>query len=93
MAGELATILRDQAPLGEFLLLWPFNVEATDFVSAKLKPVHVVGKVEHEVILLRVVLKKLTLRHQVLLRVFRRLAHEITLGCIDDAPTDLSFLH
>ena len=67
VAGELASILGNEAPFREFLLLWALDVESADFVPTEFKPVHIVGQVEHQVVLLRILLKELALRHQVLL--------------------------
>ena len=59
VAGELATIFSYQTPLREFFLLRALNIETTNLVSSKLKPVHVVRKVQHQVILFRVLFEKL----------------------------------
>ena len=67
MAWELTAVLGNQSPLREFFLLGPFDIEAADLVSSKLEPVHVIGQVEHKVILFGILLEKLTLSHQVLL--------------------------
>ena len=67
VAGELTPVLGNQSPLREFFLLGPFDIEAADLVSSKLEPVHVIGQVEHKVILFGILLEKLTLSHQVLL--------------------------
>ena len=65
MARKLTAVFRDQSPLREFFLLRALDIKTTNFVSSEFEPVHVVRKVEHQVVRLRVMLEELTLRHQV----------------------------
>ena len=63
VARELATIFSYQPPLGKFFLLRALNIETSNLISSKLKPVHVVCEVQHQVVLFRVLFKKLALCH------------------------------
>ena len=47
VAGELASVFCDQAPLGELLMLRTFDKESANFVASEFKPEHIVCQVEH----------------------------------------------
>ena len=67
MTRKFTFELGDEAPFGEFLLLWPFEIESADLVASELKPVHIIGLIYVEQVLFRIGLKELTLSHQLLL--------------------------
>ena len=57
VARELAAILGDEAPLGEFFELGSLYKKTADLVAPELEPKHVIGQVEEKVILLGVLLE------------------------------------
>ena len=67
MTGELALELRDQPPLRKLLSLWPLDVESANLIAPELEPVHIVGQIEVQIVLLGIGLEQLTLGHQLLL--------------------------
>jgi len=60
---EFTTVLSNEAPLRELFLLSALHIEPPDLVASKFEPIHVVCQIEHQMVLLRVLLEKLTLRH------------------------------
>jgi len=79
VAREFATVLCDQAPLRELFLLRPFDVESADLIASEFEPEHVIGQVQHQMVLFGVLFEELTLRHQILLRLLLVVADEIAL--------------
>ena len=67
VAGELTLILCNKSPFGKFFGLCTFDKKTSDFVPTEFKPKHIVGQVQVQVVLFRVLLEELTLSHQVLL--------------------------
>ena len=57
VAREFATILSYESPLWEFFLLGPLNVQSANLVAPELKPEHVIRQVQHQMVLLRVLLE------------------------------------
>ena len=76
---EFSAVLGDQAPLRELFLLGSFNIESTDLIASEFEPEHVIGQVQHQMVLFGVLFEELTLRHQILLRLLLVVADEIAL--------------
>ena len=67
MARELALKFGNESPFWKLLSIRPFDEQPANLIATKLKPEHIIGQVEVEIVLLGVGFEQLALGHQVLL--------------------------
>ena len=91
MAREFSLVLRNQSPLGELFSLRAFDKQTANLIAAKFEPEHVVGEIQVEVVLVRVLLEELALGHQILSGILIHLAQMSCLA-VHDLATHLAAL-